>query len=340
MGSMCSIGGSDCRGRSSIASGNGHADAVAAASSSGEGQGGGGATAGGGEGSVVGGGGGGGSSGSGRGEDSAKADTGEMHVVPEQALREGGLVYLNTTTGETVREPPAELVTRAEEADSAGEYLVFVPSRSFVEAVGASSGLSEAASMVGAAAETMLQAVVDAGSSSASRKAPHDDGGGRGTEAPPKGCREEDGPQQLSRRPSLEAPTPPTAVKPVAAAAAASASGGSSDGGGGGFNGGAETWDRLSSLPMIDLSQGAPTAPLDVENAGAGGGGTGAGSAVAVTAEGAAAAAMWTCTACTLLNKARRTTCAVCANARPKSFETQQVGVEARKGGGAGRVLT
>ncbi|CAN0517357.1 unnamed protein product, partial [Ectocarpus sp. 12 AP-2014] len=47
---------------------------------------------------------------------------------------EQGPVYLNTATMETVREPPAELLALADQAESAGNYLVFVPSHRFVAA--------------------------------------------------------------------------------------------------------------------------------------------------------------------------------------------------------------
>ena len=315
-------------------SSNGHVDASA---SSENGRGGGRAGASGGEsaGGVDGGDSGGGGGG---GEKSTSTSHGEMDAMPAEAVRQGGLVYLNTITGEAVHEPPAELLTRAEEADSAGEYLVFVPSRNFVEAAEAASGLSEAASAVGAAAENVLQAVADAGACSSAMKASGSGGGGNGAEAPKHRGEEEQGAQERVPLPLIAAPTPPTAVKLSAAAAAAGSStpGGSIRSGGssgGGAAGGGETWDRLSSLPMIDLSQGAPSAPLDVENGdGGGGGGAEAGAGVAVAVEGAAAApaavaAMWTCTACTLLNKARRTTCAVCSKARPKSFDAQQVRV-------------
>lgn len=269
--------------------------------------------------------------GGGGGNDSTGVGDGEMDVVPAEALRKGGLVYLNTATGETVREPPAELVSRAEEADSAGEYLVFVPSRSFVEAAEAAAGLSAAASAVGAAAENALRAVADAGTSS-SASGGDDCAGRNGTVADKRRREEEEGSQQRARLPSsLEAPTPPTAATPAAV-------GSDQSGGGGGGNGatwGGETWDRLSSLPMIDLSQGAaPSAPLDVENTGVcGGGGSGAGSeAAGAVAVAGATAGTWTCTRCTLVNRASRTTCEVCANARPKSFGAQQVRVENERG--------
>ncbi|CAN0454354.1 unnamed protein product, partial [Ectocarpus sp. 8 AP-2014] len=99
----------------------------------------------------------------------------------------------------------------------------------------------------------------------------------------------------------------------------------------GGGGGGGGTWDRLSSLPTIDLSQGVASAPLDIENAG------GAGGHAAVTV-----AATWTCVACTLTNKSRRTTCELCGTSRPKASSQQRppssssLSVDSGGGGGGG----
>lgn len=51
----------------------------------------------------------------------------------------GGILYLNTTTGETARIPPPELVDQSKAAENAGEYLIFVPNRAFIRALVASS---------------------------------------------------------------------------------------------------------------------------------------------------------------------------------------------------------
>lgn len=63
----------------------------------------------------------------------------EDELGPPDALRAGaaeeGVLYLNQRTGETSRDAPPELVSLSEEAERAGEYLVFVPCRSFVRAV-------------------------------------------------------------------------------------------------------------------------------------------------------------------------------------------------------------
>lgn len=282
--------------------------------------------------------------------------------VPPEALREGGLVYLNTATGEAVREPPEELVARADEAESAGEYLVFVPSCSFVTAAAAAaatsvvaspacsspshnnaaeaaaaaaaaSRLSEAASAVGAAAESVLQAVVGEPRCSAKEEAPRpQQADGRAPVAAATCERQRGGKEgeQGPRKSPLDAPTPPTVAKPVAASSSGVVVSGGDGGRGretGTGGGGGETWDRLSSLPMIDLSQGPASAPVGVEEEAEAGGGEGVGeSGAGVAVEGAAVAAvgMWACTVCTLLNKSRLTKCAVCGNCRPKNFGLQQ----------------
>ena len=59
---------------------------------------------------------------------------------------EVGLIYLNPTTGETALEPPPELVARAEEAEVAGEYLIFIPSRGFFVAAKHAQPVTAAAS--------------------------------------------------------------------------------------------------------------------------------------------------------------------------------------------------
>lgn len=294
--------------------------------------------------------------------------------VPPEALREGGLVYLNTVTGEAVREPPEELVARADKAESAGEYLVFVPSYSFMAAASAASAaaasapastpcsspshgivaaeaaaaaasrLSEAASAVGAAAESVLQAVVGDPLSSAREEARRPLRADCGAAAAAVVCERHGGQRAEQQGPHLsplDTPTPPTVAKPVAGSSGESGSGvvnasgvGGGAGGGRGARGG-EAWDRLSSLSMIDLSQGPASAPVDVEEAEAGRGKGAGGSGLGVAVEGAAVAAvaMWTCTACTLLNKARRTTCSVCGTSRPKGFVSQHVSIGMRGGG-------
>lgn len=281
-------------------------------------------------------------------------------TVPAEAVRDAGFLYVNTTTGETAREPPAELCARREEARSAGEYLVFVPSHSFVaavasnstvctdiaasgEAVAMSSSLSEAASAVGAAAERVLQAVDNGPCSSARDEAAAEadgngDGSGRRTAAAPEPCGRQE--QRSSYQSPLEAPTPPTAVKREGGTPSGS-------GGSGGSGGGGETWDRFSSLPTIDLSQGVASAPLDVDDVGTGngkgGGGTGeacsAGGGEGVgPAEGAGkvAATMWTCDDCTLLNVTRRTICEVCKKPRSENFGPRHGVVKRGKDEGVG----
>ena len=59
---------------------------------------------------------------------------------------EVGLIYLNPTTGETALEPPPEFVARAEEAEVAGEYLIFIPSRGFFVAAKHAQPVTAAAS--------------------------------------------------------------------------------------------------------------------------------------------------------------------------------------------------
>ncbi|CAM9620456.1 unnamed protein product [Ectocarpus sp. 12 AP-2014] len=309
---------------------------------------------------------------------------------------EQGPVYLNTATMETVREPPAELVALADQAESAGDYLVFVPSHGFVAAAAgavpasasshnsnvaaapalshsnsntdvdsngsnpaaasafshnssnmdadsnaavAVARMSEAAPAVGAAAERVLQVVAAAGescsppSSTTAVNAGTGSGGAAAAAAAALGsntrCNSQGDQVQGTQQGSpLEASmTPSTVAKAVLDVSSSS----SSSGRRGGSGGGGGTWDRLSSLPTIDLSQGVASAPLDVENVG------GARGNAAVTI-----AATWTCVACTLTNKARRTTCELCGTSRPKASSQQRhpssssSSVDSGGGGGGG----
>lgn len=56
-------------------------------------------------------------------------------VLSEVLTGDEGILYVNQDTGEATRDPPPELVARSEEAEQAGDYLVFVPYRSFWRAV-------------------------------------------------------------------------------------------------------------------------------------------------------------------------------------------------------------
>lgn len=299
------------------------------------------------------------------GDGETKGRSKATDTVPAETVIEEGLVYLNTATGETAREPPAELVARVEEAESAGEYLVFVPSRSFMAAVarnatvatdtngtaagtacaavGVSSSLSEAASTIGAAAERALQGVVSEPCSSVREEAAAKAGGDSSARktATSESCGRQEG--RIAYQSPLEAPTPPTAVKREGSTSGGSRGSGSRANGSGG---GGETWDRLSSLPMIDLSQGVASAPLDVDQIDVGGGNVGGGTgkvesegceegAGITDGGGKVAATMWACCVCTLLNKARRTTCAACSNRRPANFGRQQVMVQRGRDEGA-----
>ncbi|CAN0116413.1 unnamed protein product, partial [Ectocarpus sp. 13 AM-2016] len=312
---------------------------------------------------------------------------------------ERGPVYLNTATMETVREPPAELLALADQAESAGDYLVFVPSHRFVAAAAGavpasassrnskvaeapalshsssnmdvdsngsnpaaasafshnssnmdadSNGsnpaaapafshnssnmdadrnvavtvarMSEAAPAVGAAAERVLQVVAAAGescsppSSTTVVNAGTGSGGAAAAAAAAfvsntrRNSRGDQAQDTQQGSPVEASMTPSTVAKAVLDGSSSSSSSGRRGGGGGGG-----TWDRFSSLPTIDLSQGVASAPPDVENAG------GAGGNAAVTL-----AATWTCAACTLTNKARRTTCEVCGTSRPKASSQQR----------------
>ncbi|CAM9464474.1 unnamed protein product [Laminaria digitata] len=248
--------------------------------------------------------------------------------VDAPTLEGEGIVYLNAATGETVREPPAELVAQAEEAEKAGDYLVFIPCRSFVAAVMASSSTAVAAAAV--ISTPSIQRMSGAASAVGSGAEPLLPTAGRRSNT--AGSRDDDG-WTLNQ---LSTPSPLVANAPAA------------PGGSGG--GGVGTWDRLSvvsaagttpshprvSLPTIDLSQGAPAPPplLVVDDgdggsagSGSGGGGSGKGGVevVGVGARTGAAEEIWTCVACTLQNGVRHVVCEVCRKARPKTFRSQRL---------------
>lgn len=67
-------------------------------------------------------------------------------------------VYVNMVTGEVTREPPTELVARSEEAEQAGDFLIFVPSHSFVGAAASASASASNAATVAAVASSASQA--------------------------------------------------------------------------------------------------------------------------------------------------------------------------------------
>lgn len=66
----------------------------------------------------------------------AESETECMEWVDlETETAEEGILYVNQDTGEVTREPPPELLVKTGDAERAGEYLVFVPCRSFVAAL-------------------------------------------------------------------------------------------------------------------------------------------------------------------------------------------------------------
>lgn len=263
---------------------------------------------------------------------SRRGDTPPADAPP---LEEMGMVYYNTATGESAREPPAELVAQAEEADKAGGYLIFVPCRKFVAAMASSSAAAansststprvlEAAFAAGSGVGPLLRT---AGRSNATRSSGDvrkpAEGRGRG-----EGGNKQNG---LTLN-VLSTPAPLVAVDESAA----------QGGDCGGSGGGAGMWDRLSvvstgttpshpcvPLPTIDLSQGAPARPLLVGNdAGGGSGGRGCSGKDEVTvvdggAGTKAAEDTWACVACTLKNGVHLSACEVCGEARPKTFRSQ-----------------
>ena len=256
--------------------------------------------------------------------------------VGAPALEEAGIVYLNAVTGETVREPPAELLAQAEEAEKGGDYLVFIPCRSFVAAVRASSAAAATTSTpstprisgaaVGSGAEPLLP-TAGRSNTAGSRNDVRKPAGGGGREAGVK--------QDGSALNQFFTSNPLVADAPAAP-------GGSGDGSVG-------TWDRLSVVsalgtttshprvprPMIDLSQGAPAPPPllvghDGDGISAGGGGGSGKDGVEIVGGGAGAEPaedIWTCPACTLNNGVRYSVCEICKTARPKTFRSQVGGV-------------
>lgn len=253
-------------------------------------------------------------------------------------LEEEGIVYVNAATGESAREPPAELLAQAEEAEKAGGYLVFIPCRNFVAAAAAAVvGSSSAASApsiprMSGAASGVGTLLPTAGRSNAA--------GSRDEGRKPVGGEEGEGGGEQDRWAlnKLSTPSPLIADAPAA------------PGGSGGGGGSVETWDRLSAvsaagttpshprvpLPRpIDLSQGAPAPPLlvgrDVDgvSAGSADGGRGKGDVEVLSGGSGTEAARdtWTCVACTLNNGVRHSACVVCGTARPKAFRSQVGGV-------------
>lgn len=184
------------------------------------------------------------------------------------ASGEEGLIYVNTATGETVREPPAELMARSEEAEAAGDYLVFVPSRSFI-AARTSSLRHSSGSLVGTAADKTVSAGADAVSPTANSSASEIAGGTFAALMTAEAERQpilksssasrDDG-AGIHRNEPPAVPTPPsiagTSALPTAAAAEAALRGG-------------ETWNRFSGVsesgttPDHPRSSPQPHEPID-----------------------------------------------------------------------------
>lgn len=286
----------------------------------------------------------------------------ETDAVADQ--EEEGVLYLNTVTGEAVREPPAELLALSAEAENVGDYLIFVPSRSFVAAVASSS------STVAPSAVSLRQSDSRPPLSAAGSSASFDDGTSAGA-----GAENEEvmGLERPGCRPTV-APTPPIVVRAAGQC---------------GTGGGGEVWDRLTCMPTSKTtpvhfcSSEEPTSSTC-----GGGGGSGSGSDVvlawspplAATAvvhgsavedgvdtvqsskvlkqaapdlpveidmsQGSVASPLmaenagdgdrnregagptegvWSCIACTLQNGPRARVCTVCRTAKPKVRESQVI---------------
>lgn len=172
-------------------------------------------------------------------------------VIDALTPGEEGLIYLNAATGETTRDAPAELIVQAEEAHSTGEYLVFVPSRSFVAAVASSVSSSSVGAVVAAATasstpgKAKTNSAVAAAGGSVSQTVGRSPAAGVSVEQKPA-ARIGDAAGELQQGRPPVAPTPPT-VTPATRRF---------DGGGGGEKGARQAWDRLASV-----SEPATTTP-------------------------------------------------------------------------------
>lgn len=231
----------------------------------------------------------------------------------------GGLMYVNTVTGGTTREPPPELVARAEEAEETGDYLIFIPSRCFVSIE---------------ASRTLLTVKTSTGITTSG------DGEDRREMAQTKGCelttpdpaavsasavrRDGDDDKGVNAWDRLSAASQNTGTPLSQPVASAIADGSVPPGSRDDFmsnlatNENSKTEVRSGPPLTIDLSQGASMALPSVGDGKARGirdfvevkSRTGAGSEKAL--------GKWSCTVCTLENRERARVCEVCRAPRPK----------------------
>lgn len=172
-------------------------------------------------------------------QETKEEESGNDEATESGIQQEELLIYLNSTTGDTSRDPPPELVAQSMEAENAGEYLVFVPCRTFVQALRSTKKKEDEEEGGVSNRSTSAPSAKRRRGVTVGAQAKVESGAGRGN-GDNKG-EHESGSMRPSWPPVPPAPSPPTPIDGAAALAGAPVA---RHGGGG--RGGGEAWDRLA----------------------------------------------------------------------------------------------